>query len=303
MPAGRSTFVFDWTPPAANAGNIRIYVAANGANGRSDAFGDRIYTANYTLTPATPPAQPAIRTSPAPVLQVWSDQEVISSGTWLAIYGSNIAAEARSWDEFDFIGNRAPTELDGVKVNINGKPGFISYAAPGQVNVQAPDDTVEGNVQVEVVTEGGTSNAVSVQRKKVSPALLTTPVFNVGGKQYVAALHPDLTTFVGPTNLIAGVPFRPARAGDPIIIYAVGCGSTNPATAAGDLLVAEARPLAQPLQVKFGETVANAQGFLTVGVGLCQLNVTVPNLPSGDIRIDASIDGVATGQTLFTTIQ
>jgi uncharacterized protein (TIGR03437 family) len=64
------------------------------------------------------------------------------------------------------------------------------------------------------------------------------------------------------------------------------------------------RPLALAYQVKLGETVAPAQGFLAAGaVGLCQFNVTVPNVADGDSRIDVSIDGTATGQTLYTTIQ
>jgi uncharacterized membrane protein YGL010W len=49
---------------------------------------------------------------------------------------------------------------------------------------------------------------------------------------------------------------------------------------------------------------AQAQGFLAAGaVGLCQFNVTVPNVSDGDIRIDATVDGTATGQTLYTTVQ
>jgi uncharacterized protein (TIGR03437 family) len=179
----------------------------------------------------------------------------------------------------------------------------VSYVSPTQVNAQVPDDEAVGPVLVEVINAAGSSNTVTVQKRKVSPALLTTPLFNVGGRQYIAATYPDYVTFVGRENLIAGVPFRPAKAGDVILLYAVGCGTTNPATPAGQYFN-DARPLSLPFQVRFGETVANAYGALAPGlVGLCQFNVTVPALSPGDVRIDLTIDGTPTGQTLWTTVQ
>ena len=299
-----NSFTFEWTPPAADAGNVRIYVAGNRGNGNGAATGDRIYTANYTLTPAagTPAQRPAIRAE-QPVLQAFSARPGLSSGTWLEIYGTNLSSATRAWTGGDFDGNKAPTRLEGVGVNINGKPAFVRYVSPTQVNVQAPDDDAVGPVTLEVVNAGGTSNAVTLQKTRVSPALLTTPAFNVNNRQYVAALHPDFRTFVGREGLIAGVPFRPAKPGDTIIVFAVGCGATNPASPAGQFFP-DARPLALPFQARFGETAAAAQGFLAAGaVGLCQFNVTVPNLSSGDVPFDVTIDGTAGGQTLYTTIQ
>jgi len=298
-----NTWSLEWTPPATDVGNIRFYIAGNSANGNGQNTGDRIFSANYTLTPATTqPPRPAIRAQ-QPVLQAFSGAFGLSAGTWLEIYGTNLSPTTREWAGNDFQGNRAPTSLDGVSVNINNKPAFVRYISPTQINVQAPDDDAVGPVQITVTNANGASDPVTVQKAKVSPALLTTPLFNVGGVQYVAALHPDFQTFVGRANLISGVAFRPARPGDTIIVFAVGCGTTNPATPAGQFFN-EARPLALPYQVKFGDTVAQSQGFLAAGaVGLCQFNVTVPNVADGDSRIDVSIDGTATGQTLSTTIQ
>ncbi|MBI4907047.1 MAG: hypothetical protein HY820_25700 [Acidobacteria bacterium] len=57
--ASTGNFSFDWTPPATNAGNVRLYVAANAANGNGLAdSNDKIYTANYTLAPATTTTPP-----------------------------------------------------------------------------------------------------------------------------------------------------------------------------------------------------------------------------------------------------
>jgi uncharacterized protein (TIGR03437 family) len=107
----------------------------------------------------------------------------------------------------------------------------------------------------------------------------------------------------GRAGLIGGCRSWPACRCETIIVFAVGCGPANPAAPAGQFFN-EARPLALTYQVKFGDTVAPAQGYLAASaVGLCQFNVTVPDVADGDSRIDVSIDGTATGQTLYTTIQ
>src|ERR1017187_3247764 len=60
--AGAVTFEFDWTPPATNAGNLTVYIAALAANGDNTDHGDHTYIARYTLTPAAagPTPLPAI---------------------------------------------------------------------------------------------------------------------------------------------------------------------------------------------------------------------------------------------------
>ena len=55
------------------------------------------------------------------------------------------------------------------------------------------------------------------------------------------------------------------------------------------------------------QTAAQAAGFLSAGaIGLCQLNVTVPNVvgdSSGDVPISVMLGGARNAQNLFTTIQ
>jgi uncharacterized protein (TIGR03437 family) len=284
-----------------------VYVAGNAANGNGMESGDRIFLNNYTLTPQASSSTPQLRTE-APVLRAFSRLPGFSSGTYLEIYGSNLSSTTRIWGGNDFTdgGNQAPTSLDGVRVNVNGKPAFVYFISPNQVNVQAPDDDALGNIQVEVENSSGKSNAATAVKTRVSPALLAEPAFNVGGRQYVVAQSADFTSYIGRPNLISGLTFRPARPGETITIFAVGCGPTTPESPAGRV-VSGVRTLASPLQVTFGSTVATAAGFMTPGaIGLCQLNITVPNVQgdaNGDIRIDATVDGVATGQTLFTTVQ
>jgi uncharacterized protein (TIGR03437 family) len=281
-------------------GPIRVYAAANAANGNGANTGDRIFLRNFTLTPGAPAAPPTIRTA-QPVLQAFLGGERMSPGTWVEIYGTNLSTTTREWAGSDFQGDNAPTVLDGVRVNIDNKPAFVRFISPNQINVQV-GDIGTGPVTVEVVNAGGSART-TVTSAKVSPALLTTPVFNVGGKQYIAALHTDFRTYVGRENLIQGVPFRPGKPGETIIVFAVGCGPTNPPSPPGQI-VRGLKTLASPLQVRFGQTVATAQGFMAPDVvGLCQLNVTVPNVAAGDHTIDATIDGVGNGQNLSVTVQ
>jgi hypothetical protein len=57
---GSITFQFDWTPPATDVGPVSVYIAANAANGNNqDDAGDHIYTASFTLTPASSNAPPS----------------------------------------------------------------------------------------------------------------------------------------------------------------------------------------------------------------------------------------------------
>lgn len=294
----------EWTPPATDRGDVKFFVAVNSANGNGNNSGDRITIQNFTLKAAAGTSNaPAIR-SDQPVLQSFSGKAGISPGTWAEIYGTNLSTATRAWAGSDFTGNKAPTSVEGVRVKIAGKDAFVGYVSPTQVNVQVPDDIGTGDgITVEVTNSNGTATSRTSAAAQ-SPALLTTPAFLVGGRQYVAAQFVNSTTFVGREGLIAGANFRPAKPGDIIVIYAVGCGASNPASPAGEVVPLEPlKRLAAPVVVRFGQTTAPAEAFLAPqAVGLCQFNVTVPNVAVGDIAIEATVNGVANGQSLFTTI-
>ena len=94
-PATANTIEVDWTPPAAaTAGNVRFYVAANAANGDGRNTGDRIYTANYTMTIGS--QRPAI-TPTNGVTNGASFSPGVVSGSWTTIFGTNLAAATKDW--------------------------------------------------------------------------------------------------------------------------------------------------------------------------------------------------------------
>ena len=274
-----NAYTFLWTPPETAVGNVQVFVSAVGANGDRQATGDRTYTATFSLSPAVAAGAPVIR-STKPVLQAFDGAEHLSSGTWIQLYGRNLAHTTRSWNVGDFNGPDAPIELDKVRVNVNSKPGYVSYVSPTQVNVQVPDDPDLGTVRVELMNLGGTSNSVSVNKFKVTPALQTNQLFAAGGKNYVVAFHPDFRAYVGPPSLITGVNFRPARPGDSMILYAVGSG---PAGTPPGRVPTVVGLLQLPYKIRIGGVDALTVGFQPQGfAGLYQFNVTVPDVPAGD---------------------
>ena len=84
-----------------------------------------------------------------------------------------------------------------------------------------------------------------------------------------------------------------ARPGETILIYTTGFGRTNPATPPG-VVVGSGAAVVAPVTVRIGGTTAATQAFLS-GVGLYQLNVTVPdNLLNGEHAVIATAGGIET---------
>jgi uncharacterized protein (TIGR03437 family) len=300
-PFPTNTISVQWTAPATNVGNVHLYLAANAANGDANYTGDHIYTADYVLTPqagAAPPAITLVQSAGG-----FNANAGLTSGTWLEIFGTGLATTTRSWAGDDFKGSNAPATVDGVSVTVNGIPAYVAYVSPVQVNVQAPDDASIGpGMQIQVTNASVKSNTMSLAKTALAPALLAPGVFIVNGKQYVVAQFQD-QTYVGPTGLIAGLSFRPAKPGEVITIYGIGCGPVTPATPAGTI-AAGLTALQNPPAFRFGNTPATVPyaGLVAGLVGLYQFNVVVPNVLPGDVALAVDIGGVSANPGLFITV-
>lgn len=244
---------------------------------------------------------PSISSSNA-VIPVWRGNAAFSSNMYVSIYGSNLSTVTQSWDNA-FTGSTAPTTLGGVSVTVNNIPAFIQYVSPGQINIDAPQDSATGPVNIVVQNGAGASNTGTATRALVSPTLLTTPQFTAGSSNYVVAQTPDFSTFIGPVNLVPGTTFAPAKPGDTVIVYGTGCGPTNPPTQAG-VLAAQNSPLTMPYQVTIGNTQANVlfAGVVAGTVGLYQFNIVIPNVPAGDQPINLTVNGTSNAQNLLITV-
>jgi uncharacterized protein (TIGR03437 family) len=228
----------------------------------------------------------------------------VAPGTWVEIYGSELASTTRPWTAADFIGNSAPIALDGVQVTIAGQPAFIDYISPGQVNAQLPSNLGPGSLQLTVSIGNVTSAPVNVTVNATEAGMLAPPSFNIGGNQYVVAQFAD-GTYVLPAGLIAGVNSRPAQPGEEIVIYGIGFGSVVPDIPAGQIATGTSQ-LTASLQVLFGQTPAQQvpyAGLAPEFVGLYQFNVVVPAVPDNNlVPLTFNLGGVPGAQTLYTAV-
>ena len=257
---------------------------------------------NDRIRKVSPPAAPTIGATNS-VVPSFLGSAGFSSNTYIEIYGSNLSATTRTWSGSDFTGSTAPTSLDGVSVTVNGKAAFVYFVSPGQININTPDDTATGPVAIQVKTSVGTSNVVMANRAPVSPTLQSVPQFNTPGKEYVVAQTLDFSSFIGRPNMVSGVSFTPAKPGDSVIIYALGCGATSPATQAGTV-TAQNSLLALPYELRIGGVAASVTfaGAVAGSIGLYQLNVVIPNVPAGDQPIELVVGGVSNAQNLSIVV-
>ena len=222
----------------------------------------------------------------------------IESGSWVSIYGTNLAATTRAWQASDFSGVNLPTTIDNVTVTIDGKKAAVAYVSPGQLNVQAPADSVTGTVPVQVTNALGTA-AGTATLQSYSPAFFTYQ------SKYVAARHNSDGTAVAPAGYLgSSVSSRPAQPNESIQIYATGLGPTTPAVAAGQL-VTTPEPISNlgQLHVTVGGVTATVQYAGVVAPGEYQINLVVPPLADGDQAIVATIDGSNSQSGVYLPIQ
>jgi uncharacterized protein (TIGR03437 family) len=298
--SGAVAFEFDWMPPAGNTGNLTVYIAAVAANGDNSASGDHTYTARYTLAPAPAGPTPVPAISSGGVVNAASFQPGVSAGSWVTILGSNLAANTRGWSNGDFAGGALPAALDGVSVKIDGKPAYVAYISPAQINVQAPEDSALGPVPVEVTCNGSTGPAGTAQLQAVSPA------FFLWSGKYVVATRPDFSLAAG-AGLFQGIGTVPAKPGDTIILWGTGFGATNPAVAPGVLPpMNQVASVAGAVTVTIGNTAATVLGAALApgNPGLYQIAVQVPgSVPDGDLAVVAQVSGIQSSSGVLLSVK
>jgi uncharacterized protein (TIGR03437 family) len=228
----------------------------------------------------------------------------IAPGSWIEIYGSNLANTTANWNNSDFTGVNAPTALGGTTVTIGGLSAFVDYVSPGQVDVQVPSGVGSGPQQLVVATAAGQSTAYTVTVNATEPGLWAPAMFQVGGKQYVGAQLPD-GTLVLPTGAVPGYTSRPANPAEIITMYGVGFGPVNTAVPAGQI-VSGLNSLTTPFAMYFGSAQAMVPYFgLAPGfVGLYQFNVVVPSIAASNaVPLTFVLGSSNNAQTLYTAVQ
>jgi uncharacterized protein (TIGR03437 family) len=232
-----------------------------------------------------------------------SFQPGIESGSWATVFGTNLSTTTRNWDGA-IINGVLPLSLDNVSVMVNNKPAAIFFISTGQINFQAPDDTVTGAVNVTVTNSSGTSNSLVAQLQRNAPGFF---MFDPQARRYVAALvvgADRIETFLGPPGLFgsSGAATRPAKPGEILELYGTGFGPTNPAVKSGLVVTSSAQTI-DKVSITIGGLDAPVQFAGITGAGLYQINAVVPlSLTTGDQPIVATVNGLKTPDGAFITI-
>ena len=227
--------------------------------------------------------------------------EAVALGGITSVFGDQFTAPGAALSLAS--GAPLPTTLGGVRVLVNDRPAPIYFVSYNQINFQMPTDVATGDATVRVERDGQRGNAVSVGVVQRQPRVLIWPIAG----SYGIAVNSDGTLPLPTGTNLGSFRGRPARAGDTLVIYAIGLGPTNPQVASGT--AAPSGPLAR---VDGVTVVVGARGpfgginidplfaGLSPGfVGLYQINVTLPQgIPTGD-SIPVSLDVAGSASNIF----
>jgi len=269
------------------------------SNGGIDAStaNEFIFGLHFTLQPPGPVVQDAVSAS------AFGEFPTFAPGSWIEIYGTDLAAGTQTWGASDFSGVIGPTTLGGTTVTIGGQSAFIDYVSPLQVNVQVPGGVTTGAQPLVVTTAAGSSAPFTVTVNTTQPGLLNPANFDIGGTKYVVAQFAD-GSYVLPPNAIAGLTSERAKPGDTIVFYGIGFGSVSPNIPPGQL-VELSNTLSDKLTVSFGGAPATISydGLAPTYMGLYQFNIIVPSVaPSDTVPLTFTLNGVSGTQALSIAI-
>jgi uncharacterized protein (TIGR03437 family) len=205
-------------------------------------------------------------------------------GLLVSIFGSELADGSAGNTSLPL-----PQQIGSTSVVLSGKVLPLLYVSPNQVNVMIPYDVPVNSTQQLVVLRG---NAISVPVKLAvydsEPAILTT-TGSGSGQGVIYKVDAQGNAALADAN-------APAKAGDALVIYAVGLGAVTPTVNAGD-----GSP-GNPLSYAAGSVSLTIGGVqapvffagLTPGfVGLYQVNATMPGgvTAGNNVPVTVSVAG------------
>jgi uncharacterized protein (TIGR03437 family) len=262
------------------AGALTIAATSNGFNVN---FNFTVKTA-AVVTPPTPTV-PLPRIAAGGIVQNGYSTpaiQAVSSGAIVSIFGSNFDADGAKPVSGILENGRMQTKVSGVCVLFGTAEAYVLGVSPSQLTVQVPVVT-PGTVAVRVLRNCGAADElrgdpVNVTAQPATPELLYLRN-NTDGKNPVAAANPSGGWF-GATDAVPGLRLTPAKAGDVLVLYALGLGATGPASEPGTPAVGIAQ-VTGDFQISIGGVPAGKEDILYAGVspgflGLYQINLRVP---------------------------
>jgi uncharacterized protein (TIGR03437 family) len=284
------------TDPAGISGtaiaNIRgngFTVTYNSSLSANSYLGGKTYTlaGGGTLAPAGgTAAASAPSIAAAGVLNAASSVAGVAPAAWISIYGANLSTATNAATTADLVAGYLPTTLGGTTVTIDGRPAYLNYVSPSQLNVQAPNSSTTGNVTVTVTNALG-SGSSSVAMQAAMPGLFTA-------SNYVLAVRPSDGAILNGTGA--------AKPGDVLEIFATGLGATTTAVPAGLVFSGAYATTSTPAVAIGGQTATVSYSGL-IGAGLYQINLTVPSsLAAGTYPVVVTQSGSSSPSTALLKI-
>jgi uncharacterized protein (TIGR03437 family) len=213
--------------------------------------------------------------------------DAFAPNTIITIYGRNLAYVSRGLGPGDINGLELPTVLanTGVRVTVRNLPCAVYYVSPTQINALLPANLLPGSAALQVTLDSLAGPRVTIEIRDAGPGLF------LFGSGWAVATRVDGTPLT---------PDNPARAGEWVILYATGLGSTDPPARGVELArraanVVPAAGFRVFLDNGVAETVAYA-GLTPGFAGLYQVNLRVPDTVGTDPAIQVESFGRRSGE-------
>jgi uncharacterized protein (TIGR03437 family) len=237
--------------------------------------------AALSLWAESPPSIPAPFYTPSSIVNAANFKAgPLAPNTIGTLYGRDLAFVTRAVTREDLSDNVLPTTLpgSGVRLLIDGRPAFLYFVSPSQINFLVPPSLDAGPTAFQLVLDGRAAQSVVHELTPASPAL-----FNADPETAVST-HLDASVVTAD---------NPARPGEVIVLYATGLGATKPRLLAGQMPSGVAWiARASEFQVTIDGVPVAAANILYAGAapgyaGLYQINLKLPaTLPANpEIRI------------------
>lgn len=213
--------------------------------------------------------------------------------TIATIYGANLSYGEASITPEQIRTGSLPVSLTGagVRVLVDNMPAGLYYVSPGQINFLIPGNLLPGKSKVQVLREGLAGPSVPIEISNSSPGIFQQDA------RTIVATHAD------------GAPVTrqaPAQAGDVIVIYATGLGTTTPPMGATEIARSAAWITRRSdFQVTLNGVPLPPGSVLYAGLapgfaGLYQVNV---RLPAELEPVDQELRLVCNGQSSAPDVQ
>ena len=205
----------------------------------------------------------------------------ITPGAIVAIFGMDLASDTEEATAVPL-----PTTLGDTSVTFDGVAAPLFFVSGMQINAQVPFELMAGagTVTVQVTRGSKTSEAQPIGIAVASPGIFT---LNRRGTGTGIILHAVDFQPVSESN--------PAQPGEFLLIYCTGLGPVQPEVPSGQAV--PVAPLAETLHTPL-VNIAGIPAQVTFSglaprfVGLYQVNVLVPEVPSGTQPLEIIINNV-----------